>query len=87
MAIVRVVWASFVLTGVLFLAFFRADTGHGPDNVGTEVATFGVPLLFALITAIAAACFWPNTENNKLIGYTLGISLAAGLYYWWRLTQ
>ena len=51
-----IAWALLILWSFASLFFYRSSAGHGPDMAGDEVFHFALPLVIALVVAIAA-CF------------------------------
>ena len=40
-------WLATLAASVALLVFYRSDASHGPDMVGIELTTFGLPLIVA----------------------------------------
>ena len=71
-----IVWTVLTTWSLASLFFYRSSANHGPDMVGAEVFRFALPLVIALVVAIAACFTQPLLQLPKWTLLLATITLA-----------
>jgi len=63
-----IAWSALITWSFASLIFYRSPAGHGPDMVGDEVFCFALPLVIALVVAIATRI---SCSHDRIPKWTL----------------